>query len=98
MNLYFLDKDDKQHLVKKNVIEPGGLVGCVVDYVLEDLKTRKPGYFSGYQRTWWDNFGRLWIDFGSHTEFYICQEEKYALNIADAEKAENSCNEDYCEI
>ena len=79
MNLYFVDKDRKEHLVKEEVI-PEGMGRNIMPLVLEDLKTRLPDFKSSYQRTWWDNFFRLWIDFGSHTEFYIVQSAAYVLN------------------
>jgi len=98
MNLYFLDKEDKQHLVARDVSEEYA-VGLAID----DLGRRYPEVKSYYQRIWWDEFHRMWIDYGSHTEFYLFQEEKYAQNVvedtADEEKpACNRHNRDYCDI
>lgn len=78
MNLYFLDANDKQHLVARNVSEEDAIPKMLID-----LYNRYPDFKNYYQRTWWDNFHRYWIDYGSHTEFYILQEEKYALNVVD---------------
>ena len=96
MNLYFLDKDDKQHLVARDVIEEDATT-----IALDDLKKRYPEVISYYQRTWWDEYHRYWIDYGSHIEFYLLQEEKYALNVVDAVEEKPACNRhnrDYCDI
>lgn len=76
MNLYFLDKRNKQHLVARDVDEQGAMEKMTID-----LCNRYPDFKSYYNRVWWDEFHRMWIDYGSHTEFYILQEEKYALNV-----------------
>ena len=76
MNLYFLDKRDKQHLVARDVDEQDAITKMTID-----LCNRYPDFKSYYNRVWWDEFHRMWIDYGSHTEFYILQEEKYALNV-----------------
>ena len=78
MNLYFVDKYDNQHLVAKDVGETDVMARMPID-----LYNRYPNFKNYYNRTWWDEFHRLWIDYGSHTEFYILQEEKYALNVVD---------------
>ena len=96
MNLYFLDKDDKQHLVARDVEEENATT-----IALEDLKKRYPEVISYYQRCWWDDFHRFWIDYGSHIEFYLLQEEKYALNVVDGSDEKHACNRhnrDYCDI
>lgn len=90
MNLYFLNADNEEILVKENV-GPGA--DGMSDAALEDLKERKPDFNSHYQRYWWDDHNRFWIDFGSHIEFYICHEEKDKLVIDD-----HKCNEDFCEL
>ncbi len=87
MNLYFLDNDNEELLVKKNA-GPG--VDKVLEEALADLKERKPDFVSHYQRCWWDNSRRFWIDFGSHTEFYIYH-EPYA-------DEQDGCGKDYCEL
>ena len=89
LNLYFLDKEDKQHLVATDVEEDNA-----IDLAIDDLSRRYPELKSYYQRTWWDSFHRYWIDYGSHSEFYLLQEEKYALNLVDSA----TCNKDYCDI
>lgn len=94
MNLYFLDRNDKQHLVATNVEEENA-VGLAID----DLGRRYPEVKSYYQRCWWDDFHRMWIDYGSYTEFYLLQEEEYARNVVEDEKpACNRHNRDYCNI
>ena len=93
MDLYFLDNQNNQHLVKREVD-----IENVCSEVLEDLKTRKPGYVSFYQRTWWDNYFRYWIDYGSHTEFYILQKPDRALNVVDdAAEGQAPIELDLCE-
>lgn len=47
----------------------------VLDQVLIDLKHRNKNYISYYQRTWFDDNHWMWIDVGSHTEFYVVKEE-----------------------
>lgn len=42
-----------------------------VSKALDDLYKRNPKYQSYYQRTWTDDDGWIWIDVGSHSEFYI---------------------------
>lgn len=78
MNLYFLAKDDKQHLVARDVSEEDAIPKMLID-----LYNRYPNFKNYYQRVWWDEFHRMWIDYGSYTEFYILQEEKYALNVVE---------------
>lgn len=106
MNLYFLDRKDKQHLVATDVKEENA-----VELAIDDLGRRYPEVKSYYQRCWWDDFHRMWIDYGSHIEFYILQEEKYALNVVAEMQEEkyalnvvgeksacNRHNRDYCDI
>lgn len=78
MNLYFLDNKDRQHLAARDVSEEDAMAKMLID-----LRNRYPKFESYYQRYWWDEFHRMWIDYGSHTEFYILQEEKYALNVVE---------------
>ena len=42
-----------------------------VSKALEDLYERNPKFQSYYQRVWKDDNGAVWIDVGSHTEFYV---------------------------
>ena len=94
LNLYFLDNDGKQHLVAENVAEENA-----GDIVEQDLAERRPGMKSFYQRMWWDQYFRKWIDYGSHTEFYILQKPEQALNVVEDKKSKKvECHEDYCEI
>ena len=99
MNLYFLDNEDKQHLVAVDVSEEDAIPKMLID-----LYNRYPEFKNYYQRTWWDEFHRYWIDYGSHTEFYILQEEKYARNVvneAEVQEENESCNRKnrgYCDI
>lgn len=90
MNLYFLNADNEEILVKENV-GPGA--DSMSDDAMEDLKERKPKFNSFHQRYWWDDHNRFWIDFGSHTEFYICHEPKDMLTTDD-----HKCDEDFCEL
>lgn len=93
MNLYFYDSDNKQHLVKENIdVEPDAIAEneSLMKYVEADLAKRKPDFNSIYKRVWWDEFFRMWIDFGSHTEFYIAQTPDRARNLVrDEEAGEN---------
>lgn len=66
--LYFLDGDGTKHEIARDIA-----IDYVLTKALADLKTRKPNYISYYQRCWFDNEATLWIDFGSHTEFYIAE-------------------------
>lgn len=84
MNLYFLNADNEEILVKENV---KAKAEDIRDAAMHDLETRMPDFNSFYQRCWWDDHRRFWIDFGSHTEFYICHEPY-----------DHKCNEDFCEL
>lgn len=86
MNLYFLDGDSKQHLVATDVREE--IIGKIIEV---DLVTRKPDFKFRNTRRWWDDFLRMWIDFGSHTEFYLYQDEKKALNVVVDEDTGAEC-------
>lgn len=66
MNLYFLDTDDNEILVEEDISKEQA-----VSLALNDLKKRVPKAKSYYQRCWEDDHGRFWIDYGSHTCFYI---------------------------
>ena len=90
MNLYFLDNEDKQHLVAENVTE-----SQAIDLINIDLVTRKPNFRSYYSRMWWDKNDRMWIDFGSHTEFYLLQDAVKAMNVVE-DPVEDEC--DTCKI
>lgn len=90
MNLYFLNADNEEILVKEAISQNAD---DMLAEALNDLKKRKPEVKSLYQRCWWDDHNRFWIDFGSHTEFYICHELKDMLTTDD-----HKCNEDFCEL
>lgn len=85
-SLYFLDADNNQRLVMRDVNEDNVLIA--VDLDLED---RKPGYKSQYKRVWYDEFFRYWIDFGSHTEFYIMQDENRVRNLVKDDLKRKRC-------
>lgn len=100
MNLYFVDKDSNQHLVAEDVTEENAW-----EYAEADLAERRPGFVSYYTRRWYDDFFRHWIDYGSHTEFYILQKPEQALNVViDAQEDDKNkpkgpaCTKDYCDI
>lgn len=67
MKLYFSNNKDEKELVSPNVITTEEGLKLAVD----DLKTRRPGFISYYQRYWLDDNDDIWIDYGSHTEFYV---------------------------
>lgn len=71
MKLYFLNSDDERELVSETVetAEDG------LKLAVKDLKTRRPGFITYYQRYWLDDNDDIWIDYGSHTEFYIVEKE-----------------------
>lgn len=69
MRLIFLDKLEKKNLVAENVETKE--IGFNLMY--EDLKTRKPNFKSYYTNCSYLLTGDIWIDFGSHTEFYILE-------------------------
>lgn len=71
LHLYFLDNENNYHLVTDNITPDSPVL---MDLVLQDLMDRRPGFTSFYQRTWFDDKGRYWIDYGSHTEFYVLQD------------------------
>ena len=78
MTLYFLDSQSEEHKVGPVKLEVGQLTSNsetdILKVMREDLKIRRPEFNSWYQRCWWDDHERFWIDFGSHTEFYIAHE------------------------
>ena len=80
MNLYFLNNDAEEILVKENV-GPGA--DDILADALEDLKVRYPDYAILDPRCWWDEYKRFWIDYGSHSEFYLahCGNDYCELNL-----------------
>lgn len=71
MKLYFSNADDERELLYTNLqsIEYG------IKLAVDDLETRRPGFISYYQRYWLDDNDDIWIDYGSHTEFYVLTRE-----------------------
>lgn len=69
MRLIFLDAYDKRTIVAENIasVESG------FNLMYEDLKIRKPDFKSYYTRCSYLPNNVIWIDFGSHTEFYILE-------------------------
>lgn len=45
------------------------------DIYKEDLKKRYPHFESHCTRYWLDKNDEFWIDYGSHTEFYVVAKE-----------------------
>lgn len=90
MNLYFLNANNEEILAKRDISQNAD---DMLAEALNDLKKRKPEVKSLYQRCWWDDHNRFWIDFGSHTEFYLCHEAKDMLK-----KESGKCTKDYCEF
>ena len=68
MKLYFQHSDGSESIVCETE------EGRYVSDALEDLHKRNPNYKTYYQRTYMDGNGWVWIDVGSHTEFYIVKE------------------------
>lgn len=100
MTLYFLDSNCKEHEIGPVSLVEGELANESVYGLIEgDLKTRKPDFTSHYCRMWWDDHERFWIDFGSHTEFYIAHEPypERSEGAANEPYAEQSC-EDACDL
>lgn len=67
VNLYFSDRNGEESIV--DVALKGD--DAVSEAIDKDLKTRRPGFVSHYKRFWIDQKERLWVDYGSHSEFYI---------------------------
>ena len=74
MRLIFLDVygKGKRTMVAENIasVESG------FNLMYEDLKIRKPDFKSYYTNCSYLLTGDIWIDFGSHTEFYILEADK----------------------
>ena len=67
--LYFVDKKGKREFIKD--LPTDGVE--MIDIIDEDLKNRRPKFMSYYKRMWFDDDNDLWVDFGSHTEFYVVE-------------------------
>ena len=70
MTLYFLNNKDEYEPIQK--VEYMDNIG---EIIRADLETRKPDFVSYYMRMWNDSEDNTWIDYGSHTEFYIVMKE-----------------------
>lgn len=42
---------------------------------LKDLHKRDPNYKTYYQRCWEDKDGFIWVDVGSHTQYYVIEKD-----------------------
>lgn len=69
--LYFVDSNNGRHFVS-DLLEDGESWD---DIYKEDLKKRNPEFKSYYTRCWLDKNDEFWIDFGSHTGFYVVVKE-----------------------
>ena len=69
MNLYFKNSNGGEGLIAQNVD-----MDNYNFYVQKYLVDKK--YKSYYQRSWFDEDGSIWIDFGSHTEFFVLRDGK----------------------
>lgn len=69
MKLYFQHSNKEQEYICE--VSNNNYVGKALD----DLYKRNPKYQSYYQRTWTDENGWIWIDFGSWSQFYIVKPE-----------------------
>ena len=69
MTLYFENYKGERELVMKGLTTFQGVLTAVSN----DLKKRKPNFVSYYKRYWEDDINNLWIDYGSHSEFYIVE-------------------------
>lgn len=100
MTLYFLDSNCKEHEIGPVSLVKGELASeSLYGLIEEDLETRKPDFTSHYCRMWWDDHSRFWVDFGSHTEFYIAHEPypERSERAAHEPYAGQSC-EDACDL
>ena len=69
MTLYFLNNKNEYEPIQK--VEYMDNIG---EIIRADLETRKPDFVSYYMRMWNDSEDNTWIDYGSHTEFYVVKE------------------------
>lgn len=69
--IYFVNANDEREFVS-DVFDNGKVLNDILD---KDLKSRRPDFKSYYKRCWLDENDDLWIDFGSHTEFYVISKE-----------------------
>lgn len=70
--LYFRNSRGNEELCTIGEIDEGN----VVSEINKDLAKRNPKYKMPYTRVWRNDAGELWVDVGSHTEFYILKEDK----------------------
>ena len=76
MKLYFRDNKDELEFITE-IYDYRGVISSVElnEIITADLENRKPGFASYYNRFWLDDNDDMWIDFGSHTEFYVLKKE-----------------------
>ena len=72
MRLIFLDANGERRFVADGILTD--VDGFYQMY--EDLKTRRPEFKSYYTNCSYLNDSSIWIDFGSHTEFYILEADQ----------------------
>ena len=70
MTLYFRNNEDELEPIGE--VNPGENIG---EIIRADLRTRRPDFTSYYMRMWNDDNDDIWIDYGSHTEFYMVKKE-----------------------
>ncbi len=68
-SLFFEKGDGERELVGLNIREDKA-----VKTALDELGIRNPRYVSYYQRVFYNDKGEMYIDVGSHTEFYVWKE------------------------
>lgn len=72
MKLYFRDNNDELEFITEIQVPESVELN---EIITADLKNRKPEFASYYKRFWFDDNNDIWIDFGSHTEFYVLKKE-----------------------
>ena len=70
--LYFMHSDESLEFICDLI---GEEADRPVGKALDDLYKRNPRYQSYYQRVWNDDNGNMWIDVGSHSEFYVVKND-----------------------
>ena len=71
-DLYFKYADGSEVLVRKEIPS----LEEAFKAVYKDLSNRRPNFHSYYNRYWENDDGDYWIDYGSHSEFYIAKKGK----------------------
>lgn len=73
MNLYFQNSQGKLRLIAE--LKTDKEVHAAIKQFLDEHNFK-----SYYTRSWIDKEGNKWMDVGSHTEFFICTENKLDEN------------------